>query len=171
MFHLSPGWSGLHSFVVPFPIIFLLVAPVLVIVGARATAAKRQVFLGSALTLMVLGTGMTYLAFATGKLAMKGIVPTPGLSDLLNDHWSLAESTLELFSGLTLGFAALLFFSKLLGRDLESGVRTALFSAFLVFYGIGAVLLIDTTLRGGHVAHVLGAKTAVTCNLPNKEGR
>ena len=171
MFYLSPARNGLHSLVVHFPIILLLVAPFFVIMGATVSAAKRRLFLGLALTFMVLGTGMTYVAAATGELAMKDVVSTPGFNDLLNQHQSLAESTREMFSALTLGFAALLFFSELLGRDLESWVRTALFAVFLLFYGTGDVLLIDTTLKGGRLAHVLDAKTAVTCNLPSKGGR
>lgn len=170
MFHLSPSWSGLHSFVAHFPVILLLVAPLLVIIGTAVSAPQGRLFLGSALTLMMLGTGMMGLAFATGKLAMRGVVPRPGFSDLLNEHRSLAESTLELFSALTLGFAALFFSPRLLRRDLGSGVRTALFAAFLAFYATGAVLLVDTTLRGGHLVHALGAKTPVICNLPNKGG-
>jgi len=171
MFHLSPGWNGLHRFIVYFPVILLLVAPLFVIVGAAVSAAKRQLFLGSALTLMLLGTGMSYLAVATGELAMKGVISTPGFNDLINEHQSLAKTTLELFSALTLGFAALVFSPKLLRRDLESWVRTSLFAAFLVFYGTGAVLLIDTTLKGGSIVRVLDATQAVTNNLPNKGGR
>jgi uncharacterized membrane protein len=171
MFHLSPAWNGLHSLVVHFLLILLLVAPLLVIVGITVSAAKRRLFLGSALTLMVLGTGMAYLAVATGELAVKGVISTPSFNDLLNEHQSLAKTTLELFSALTLGFAALFFSPKLLGRDLEAWVRTSLFTAFLLFYGTGAVLLIDTTLKGGRLVHMLGTKTAETSILPHKGGR
>ncbi len=171
MFHLYPARNEWHTLVVHFPIILLLVAPLLVIVAISVSAAKRRLYLGSALTLMVLGTGLAYLAVATGELAKKGVISTPGFNVLVNEHQSLAETTLELFSALTLGFAALFFFPKLIGRDLEPWVSTALLGAFLLFYGTGAVLLIDTTLKGGRLAHVLGAKEAVICNLPNKGGR
>ena len=111
--HLTPGWSGLHSLVVHFPIILLLVAPFLVIVGALVSAPKRRLFLGSALTLMVLGTNITYSAVATGELAMTVVVAPPALATRLKEHRSLAESTRELFSVLTLVFAALLFAHRL----------------------------------------------------------
>lgn len=171
MVHLPPSWNGLHALVVHFPIILLLVAPFFVIVGATVSAAKRRLFLGLALTFMVLGTGMTYLAVATGELAMKDVVSMPGLNDLLSEHWSLAQSTRALFSVLTVAFAALLFAHRLLERELDSWVRTSLFAAFLLFYGTGVVLLVDTALKGGRLVHVLGAKAAVTCNLPSKGGR
>ncbi len=171
MFSLSPTWNGLHSLVVHFPIILLLVAPLLVIVGAVPSVARRRLFLGAALTLMVLGTAMTYVAVATGELAMKVVASAPALNGLLEEHGSLAQSTRELFTVLTLGFAALLLANRLLRREPNAWVRTSLFAAFLTFYGTGAVLLVDTALRGVRLAHMLGTKTAVTCNLPIKGGR
>jgi uncharacterized membrane protein len=171
MAHLSPGWDGVHSLIVHFPIVLLLLAPVFVIMGAVPSAARKRLFLGSALTLMILGTGMTYLAVATGELAMKNAVAPPAFATLLEEHRSLAQSTRELFSVLTLAFAALLFAHGLLRRELDSWVRTSLFAAFLIFYGTGAIFLVETAVKGGHLAHVLGAKTTVTCNLPSKGGR
>ena len=170
MLHLSPEWNGLHALIVYLPIILLLTAPFVVIVGIGFSAAKRRLFLGSALTLMVLGTAMTFLAVTTGEVAMRAVRPTPAFKVTLEEHRALAETTRELFSVLTLGFAALLFVPRLLGRDLESRPKTALFAAFLVFYATGAVLLVDTALKGGRLVHMLGAKPAVTCNLPAKGG-
>ena len=171
MAHLTEDWNGLHLLVVHIPIILLLVAPLLVIVGVRFSAAKRQLLLGSALILMVLGTAMTYVAVATGKSATKVVASAPALIGLLEEHRSLAETTTELFSVLTLAFAALLFAHRLLGRELDSWVSTALFTAFLLFYGTGAALLVNTALRGGRLMHALGERTTVTFNLPNIGGR
>jgi uncharacterized membrane protein len=169
--HLFPGWDGLHRLIAHFPIILLLVAPLFVIMGAVPSVARKRLFLGSALTLMVLGTSMTYWAVATGELAMKVAVAPPAFATLLEEHRSLAQSTRELFSVLTLVFAALLFGLRLLRCELDSWVRTSLFAAFLIFYGTGVVLLVDTALKGDRLVHVLGAKTAVICNLPSKGGR
>src|ERR1017187_2052983 len=83
MAHLTEDWNGLHLLVVHIPIILLLVAPLLVIVGVRFSAAKRQLLLGSALILMVLGTAMTYVAVATGKSATKVVASAPALIGLL----------------------------------------------------------------------------------------
>ena len=70
---------------------------------------------------------------------------------------------------LTLGFAALLFVPRLLGRELESRVNTALFAVFLVFYATGALFLVHTALQGGHLVRELEAKTAATYQLSGKE--
>ena len=162
----TPDWNGLHPLIVHIPIILLLVAPLLVIVGVGYSGAMRRPFLGSAFTLMALGTAMTYVAVASGELATKTATFPPGFNTLLFEHRALAETTRDLFSMLTLAFAALLFARRLLTRELDSWVSTALFAVFLILYGTGAVLLVDTALKGSHLVHVLGTTTAVTSNLP-----
>ena len=168
--HLFSGWDGFHRLVVHFPIILFLAAPLFVLVGTVSSAARKRLLLGSALILMVLGTSMTYLAMATGESATKVVVVLPAFASLLEEHRSLAQTTRELFSVLTLGFAVLFFVYRLLGCDLDSWVRTSLLAVFLVFYGTGAVLLVETALKGNRLVHGLRAKTAATCNLPSKGG-
>ena len=168
MLHLSPDWNGSHALIVHFPIILLLVAPFFVIVGIGLSAAKRRLFLGSALTLMVLGTAMTFVAVATGEAAMEVVGSTPAIKVALEEHRALAETTTELFSVLTLGFAALLFAPRLLGRELESRINTALFAIYLIFYATGALFLVHTALQGGQLVRELEAKAA-TYQLSGKE--
>jgi uncharacterized membrane protein len=150
-----PGWSGLHQFIAHIPIILLLVAPFFVIVGLGLSAPTRQFFLRSALTLMLLGTAMTFVAVTTGEAAMKVVGSTPAFKVALEEHRALAETTTELFSVLTLGFVALLFVPRLLGRELESRINTMLLAVYLVFYASGALFLVHTALLGGHLVHVI----------------
>src|SRR5271157_965543 len=161
MLHLSPGWNGLHAIIVHVPIILLLVAPLIVIVGIGLSGSTRQFFLGSALILMVLGTGMTFVAITTGKAAMKVVGSTPAIKVELEEHRALAETTTELFAVLTLGFAALLFIPRLVEHELESRMNTALLAIYLIFYATGAIFLVHTALQGGHLVRELAAKTAV----------
>ena len=170
MLHLSPGWNGLHVLIVHFPIILLLVAPILVIVSIGVPSAKRRPFLGSALTLMVLGTAMAFLAVTTGEAAMKVVGSAPDLKVAMEEHRALAETTTGLFSMLTFGFMALVFAPRLLGRELESRVNTVLLAVYLLLYATGALFLIHTALQGGHLAHGLGVKSVATVQLPGKEG-
>ena len=169
--NLPHGWRGLHLVIVHFPIILFLVAPFLVAVGVGLSAARKQLFLQLALGFMILGTAMTYAAIATGGLAMKAAGSTPAVTMALEEHRVLAETTCELFSVLTLGFAAILFVPRLLGHDLESWVSTALFTAFLVFYGTGAVLLVDTARKGDSLVDVLNGNKEATLILQHEGGR
>ena len=109
MHQLFPAWNVIHQVIVHIPIILLLVAPILVIVSIGVPSAKRRPFLGSALTLMVLGTAMAFLAVTTGEGAMKVVGSAPDLKGALRAHRALAETTTELFAVITLGFTALVF--------------------------------------------------------------
>jgi uncharacterized membrane protein len=170
MHHLFPAWNGIHELIVHVPIILLLVAPFFVIVSMGLPAAKRRPFLGSALTLMVLGTAMTFLAVATGEAAMKVVASAPAFKAALEEHRALAETTTGLFFALTIGFTALVFAPRLLGRELESRINTVLLAVYLLFYATGALFLIHTALQGGHLAHGLDVKSVATYQLPGKEG-
>ena len=171
MLHLFSAWNRLHPIIVHVPVILLLVAPLLVILGSILPEAHREPFLGYALTLMVLGTCMTYVALATGEAATKDVVYRSALNGPLQEHRSLAETTSELFSVITPVFALLLFAHRLLRHKLDAWVRTSLFAAFLLFYGTGAVLLVDTALKGSRVVKVLGSQWAATSSLPGKGAR
>ncbi len=168
--YLFQNWSGLHQLIVHIPIILLLVAPFLVFVSLGFSAAKRRPFLVSALTLMVLGTAMTFVAVMTGEAAMKVISSTPAIKAALAEHRALAETTQELFIVLTLGFAALLFATRLLGGELEPRVNTVLWVVYLLLYATGAILLVHTARQGGQLAHRLDAQSAATYQLSGKEG-
>jgi len=169
MLHLPPGWNGVHPFVVHIPIILLLVAPCFVIVALGLFGTIRRLFLATALTLMVLGTAMTFVAVATGEAAMKVVGSTPAIAVAVEEHRALAETTRELFIVLTLGFAALLFAQRLWGRELESRIHTVLLAVYLLFYASGALFLVHTALQGGQVVRELEAKTTATYQLPGKE--
>jgi uncharacterized membrane protein len=165
-----PAWNVIHQVIVHIPIILLMVAPILVIVSIGFPSAKRQPFLGSALTLMVLGTAMAFLAVTTGEAAMRVVASPPDLKVTMEEHRTLAETTTGLFSMLTLGFTALVFAPRLLGRELESRINTVLLTVYLLLYATGALFLIHTALQGGHLAHGLGVKSVATIQLSGKEG-
>lgn len=169
MHHFLPGWNVIHHFTVHIPIILLFVAPFLVIVSMGLPDAKRQPFLSSALILMVLGTAMAFLAVTTGEAAMKAISSTPAFKGAIEEHRNLAETTMALFSMLTLGFMALVFAPRLVGRELEPFLNSALLAIFLLFYATGALFLTHTALQGGHLAHELDVKSVAAYQLSGKE--
>ena len=169
MYHLSPDRNGLHALIAHIPIVLLLVAPFFAIVSIGLPTTKRRLFLGLTLTLMVVGTAMTFVAVTTGEAAMEVIGSTPALQVVLEQHRTLAETTRELFIVLTLGFAALLFAPRLLGRELESRINTVLLAVFLVFYATGALFLVHTALQGGQLVSERKAKTSASYQLSGAE--
>ena len=169
MLHYSPTWSGVHPLIAHTVPILLLAAPFLVMLAIGLSPHKRQLFLMSALGVMILGTTATFLALATGEAAVAVVNSTPASEIAVEEHRTLAETTSELFSVLTLAFAALVFAPKLLQRELRSRINTALLAVFLVFYATGAIFLVHTALHGGRLVRELQANSATTYRLTGQE--
>ena len=66
-----PSWEGLHPLIIHFPIVLLLVTPVLVLVGALLKAEKGRPVLYVALALMIAGTLSIFLAACHGRGSRK----------------------------------------------------------------------------------------------------
>lgn len=156
-----PSWEGLHPLIIHFPIVLLLVTPFLVLVGALLKPEKGRQVLYVALAFMIVGTLSTFLAAATGEAAGKLAERTPQIDAVLERHEELADATRAVFTGLTVIFAAILFapkaFQKLSGRV----VSTALPLIFLLFYGVGVLLLTNTAHNGGRLVHEFGVRAMV----------
>ena len=156
-----PSWDGLHPLIIHFPIVLLLVAPLLVLVGALLKPEKGRPVLYVALALMVAGTLSIFLAASTGEAAGKLAERTPQVDAVLERHEELADATRAVFSGLTVIFAAILFAPtashKLSGRL----VSTVLPLVFLLFYGVGVLLLTNTAHNGGRLVHEFGVRAMV----------
>lgn len=156
-----PSWEGLHPLIIHFPIVLLVIAPLLVLAGALLKPESGRPVLYVALGLMVAGTLSAFLAAATGEAAGKLAERTPEISAVLERHEELADATRAVFSALTVIFAAILFapmtFRKLSGRL----VSTALPLVFLLFYGVGVLLLMNTAHNGGRLVHEFGVKALV----------
>lgn len=164
-----PQGRELHHVIVHVPIILLLIAPLLVLAGMCLPPASKDLALGVALALMVMGTLAAFAATVTGEAAMNSVGATPAFQAALAQHRALAQSTVELFSALTLGFGALYFAPRLLRSRLDSYLGTSLLAIYLVFYATGSLLLVHTALEGGHLVRALGSSTTANCHLTGKE--
>jgi uncharacterized membrane protein len=151
-----PNWAELHPLVIHFPIALLLVAPLFIIFGIIVNPQQGRPFLLTALSLIALGTLGTVLAVATGEAAADVAHRTATMSAVLERHQELAENTQDIFALLTVIFAAILFLPRLLKREITTAVARILPLAFLVFYGAGAVVLVNTAHNGGRLVHEYG---------------
>ena len=151
-----PNWSELHPLVIHFPIALLLVAPLFIIAGIIMNPQKGRPFLITALSLMILGTAGTMLAVATGAAAADVAERTTAISAVLERHEELAETTRDIFGVLTVIFATILFLPRLLKRETTNAVARILPLAFLLFYGAGTIVLVNTAHNGGRLVHEFG---------------
>lgn len=161
-----PAWDALHPLIVHFPIALLLVTPLFILIGALLRRKKGQVYLFSALILMALGTGAVFVALETGEAAGKLAERTPEINAVLEHHEELAEETRMVFSLLTVIFAAILLLPRLLSRSAGWLVGPALPLIFLVFYGAGLMLLVNTAHNGGRLVHEFGVRALVEPGAP-----
>lgn len=156
-----PAWDALHPLIVHFPIALLLVAPVFVIIGVLLQPERGRLYLVSALLLMALGTSAVFVALETGEAAAKLAERTPQVNAVLEHHEQLAEATRVVFSLLTIIFAVILFLPRLLRRSSGWLVSRALPLIFLVLYGAGMLLLVNTAHNGGRLVHEFGVRALV----------
>jgi uncharacterized membrane protein len=110
---------------------------------------------------MVLGTGSVFVALETGEAAAKLAKRTPEIKAVLEHHEELAETTRVVFSVLTVILGAVLFLPRLLRRSSGWLVSRALPLVFLVLYGAGMLLLVNTAHNGGRLVHEFGVKAMV----------
>jgi uncharacterized membrane protein len=160
-----PSWDGLHPLVVHFPIALLLVAPVFVILGL-VFRKHWSGFAVTALVLMVLGTIGAFIAVATGEAGASLVERTEAISEVLEQHEDLAETTRTVFAVLTIIFAAILIVPVALRSALKPGVNIGLNAAFLVLYAFGALLLANAAHEGGRLVHEYGVQ-ALTASGPS----
>ena len=154
-----PSWDGLHPLIVHFPVALLLSAPLFVLLGALFPKTRGLSF--AALLLMLLGTSAAFVAVETGEAAGELAERTPQINQALEGHQELAETTRNVFAGLTLAFALLLFLPKLLKKQPSRAVSLTLTVVFLAAYSIGGVFLANTAHQGGRLVHELGIRALI----------
>ncbi len=151
----NPGWEGLHPLVIHFPIALLLVAPAFVIIGMIFNRHARGFFL-SGFFLVLLGTASAFVAVQTGKAAGELAERTPEISAVLERHEDLAETSVTVFSVLTIWYALLLFGPALLKKELPRKFYAAAYVIFLFIYAAGSAVLVNTAHNGGRLVHEYG---------------
>lgn len=160
MFPPIPTWDGLHPIIIHFPIALLLIIPVIIGIGMFMPRSSRSFFI-VAFILMLLGTIATFIAVSTGGAAGELAEHVKGVDSVLEEHEELAETTRTVFSALTVIFGVIVFAPLLLRKELSRKVLIPLNVAFLVFYGAGAVLLMNTAHQGGRLVHEFGVRAMV----------
>lgn len=162
-----PTWDALHPLIIHFPIALLLIAPIFILVGAVLAPAKGRSYLIAAMVLLLVGTAAIFVAVETGEAAGKLAERVPGVEQVLEAHESLAERTCAVFSVLSVVFLALLAVPRLLKRADTRLTTTILPLAFLVLYGAGALLLVNTAHNGGRLVHEFGVRAMVPSSPTN----
>jgi uncharacterized membrane protein len=156
-----PSWDGLHPLIVHFPIALLLIAPLFVVVGALLPPDKGRAWFLAALVLMAIGTILSFVAVSTGKAAGELAERNEAVSAVLDRHEELAETTRIVFAALTVIFATIILAPAAMRRVPSRVTSSLLTLVFLLFYGAGGLLLVNTAHNGGRLVHELGVHAMV----------
>ncbi len=155
-----PSWQGLHPLIVHFPIALLLIAPLLVLIGAVVNPERARPYLYSALLLMLIGTTAIYFAVETGEAAGKLAERSPEINPVLEHHQHLAERTRMIFTTLSVFFAMIVILPAWLKQ--KSRLVTSVGPiVFLLFYMTGVLSLVNTAHKGGRLVHEFGVHALV----------
>jgi hypothetical protein len=110
---------------------------------------------------MAIGTAGAWLAAGSGHAAAQLVDKSPDLERAIVLHESLAVTTRNLFTALTLGFGALMLVHLAARKPLPAPLRVTVHALFLVACLGGAVMLAHTANRGGRLVHEAGVRAIV----------
>ncbi len=137
-----PTWDSMHPMIIHFPIVLLLLSPLLVLISAILSPRKGKPHMVSALQILLLGTGSLFIAGSTGHSAAELAERGGALDAVLEAHEDLASETQIVFAGLSAILLGMYFIPRLLKRQENRLFSTLLPLAFLVLYTAGFLFLV-----------------------------
>jgi uncharacterized membrane protein len=155
----------MHPLLVHFPIALLFITPLFLLLAVLLGRQNRAWAL-TALLLTIMGTVGIFAAAASGEAAGKLVERTPEIDAVLERHEHLAEAARGVFSGLTLGFAALVIVPIALQRELPRWVHVSCYVLFMGF-SLGALgFLVQISHQGGRLVHQFGVHALMGPETP-----
>jgi len=158
-------WNELHPLVIHFPVALLIVAPLFVLLALILRSGRRWLGL-AALLLMALGTVAAYVAVETGEAAAKAHHFTPRVEAVVEQHEELGETVRNLFTGLTVVYAALLLLPPALRRFEGPTATLVLNGVFLIAYVVCLLVLANAADLGGQLVHRYGVRGIISADAP-----
>jgi len=161
-----PAWNEFHPLVIHFPIALLIVAPLFALLAVFLRSGRRWLGL-SALLLMALGTVAAFVAVETGEAAAAAHHFTPRVEAVVEQHEELGETVRDLFTGLTVVYAAVLLLPPAVRRFEGQAATLVLNGVFLLAYAVCLVVLANAADLGGQLVHRYGVRGIISADAPS----
>lgn len=156
-----PTLDSLHPMIIHFPIVLLLLSPLLILISAVLPPPKGRPYMVIALIMLLLGTGSIYLAAESGEAAARLAERGGPVDAVLAAHESLAEETEIVFSILSAILVGVIALPRLLYREETTLTATLLPLSFLVLYCAGIVFVVNTAHAGARLVHEFGVHAVI----------
>jgi|SRR5450631_99887 uncharacterized membrane protein len=157
---MIPGWDGIHSLLIHFPLTLFFLAPVFVLFASLTKATTRRMFFISALTVMLFGITSTYAAFEAGQTAAASVTEAGEVRTVMERHHELASLALTSLTAATLFFGLTLLICTCFHLHLHE-LTGVLPLGSVVFYTLGLFWLINTAYHGERLVHEFGVGSVV----------
>lgn len=157
---MIPGWDGIHPLLIHFPLTLFFLAPVFVLFASFTNATTRRTFLMSALTVMLLGLTLTYVAFAAGQTAAASATRTEEVRTVVDRHQELAGLARSSLTLATLLFSLTFLMCTCIHLQPHE-LAGVLPVGSVVFYALGLFWLINTAYHGERLVHEFGVGSIV----------
>ena len=154
-FSQLPAWDSLHPVIIHFPMVLLLLSPVLLLIGATLSPHKSRPYLIMALLALLLGTASLFVATSSGEAVGELTDKGGAVKMMLESHKELASDTKVIFSMFSAILLGIVVLPRALHRQKTRLYSTLLPIAFLALYSVGILYLDNTAHEGGRLAHEL----------------
>ncbi len=155
-----PSWNALHPGISHFPIVLLLVVPVLLFL-ALSSPARRQQFIIAAFWVLLAGTISVYLSAATGDAAKEVAPKTPEITKAIEQHENLGSTVRALSTVFAVILAAFLFGPRFAGKQLSPKAGIIFLVVFFILYLVSTLILVNTGHSGALLVHKLGVHVKI----------
>jgi uncharacterized membrane protein len=157
-----PPWDALHPIVIHFPIAFLLVSPLFIVISAILPPPRGRPYMMTAILLLLLGTAGLFIATSTGKAAAKLVEQGGAIDAVIETHQDFASETVIVFSELSIILLGIFLLPRILRRRETRLFSTVLPLTFLAFYFGGIVFLVNTAHTGSRLVHEFGVHSVTS---------
>ena len=92
-----PSWESLHPLIIHFPIVLLLIAPLVILVSAILPPTKSRPYILMGLAGVLLGTATLFMAASSGEAAAELADRDAAINAVLESHEHLASASRIVF--------------------------------------------------------------------------
>lgn len=156
-----PTWDSLHPIIIHFPIVLLLLSPLLILTSAVLPPPRGRPYMIVALATLLLGTGSLFLAVASGEAAASLAERGGAVDAVLASHESLAEEAEIVFSVLSAILLGVVALPKILRHEETRLTTTLMPLSFLILCCAGILLVVNTAHAGARLVHEFGVHAII----------